>query len=175
MMTALLAIFMRIWPYLLIAVGVVGLYAWDDHRCNAACLKETARADKLQAAADTAKQRATDLALLYANTLTKAEKDTQDALAQQKADFTKLAEDASHLSALPSIVISGDALRVFDAASALANAAPAPEVDHGASQAISESDLAAKWSAAAEAYSDAVTKLHACINTYEGLRNEQVR
>src|SRR6185312_7709193 len=152
------AILARLWPYLLGSALLLGSYLWADFRCwNHACHVQQARAEKLQAESDAAKKRATDLALLWANTLARADKDTQDALKEQRATFDDLAAQAKKLSPLPSIVLGAPTVVVLDRITAAANSA-APEVDHGAG----------------EAYSDATTKLTACIKAYKGIRNVQV-
>jgi hypothetical protein len=173
-LAAMMAILATLLPYLLGGGLLLTGYIWEEHHCNAACKSQQSRADKLQTAADDARKRATDLALLYANTLTKADKDTQDALAQQKATFAALKPQIINLSPLPSIVLSPPAVVVLNGITDAANASPTPSVNNGAGETLSESDFAAEWSAAGEAYSDAVTKLHACINTYQGIRNVQV-
>lgn len=173
-MGVVLAVLSRIWPYVLCAALALGAYIYAQKACwNDACHSQRDRADKLQAQADQAKQRATDLALLYARTLDASEKATHDALTEQAEKFAAIKEAASHLSPLPSIVISGDALRVFDSASALANAAPAPSVNQDAPAAISESALAEKWAEAAAAYASAREKWASCVDTYEKLRSAQ--
>jgi hypothetical protein len=67
---------------------------------------------------------------------------------------------------------------VLNAASDHANAAPAPIRDQAPAVAIpestyvSEAELASKWAEAAIAYLDAKSLHLACVNFYEGLRNE---
>ena len=174
-MSVALAILARLWPYLLGAALLLGSYLWADLRCwNHACHVQQTRADRLQAEADAAKKRATDLALLSANTLERADKDTQDAVKRKRAFFNDLDAQAKSLSPLPSIVLGAPTVVVLERVTAAANDTPAPEVDNGASQALSQSDLAQRWAEAGEAYSDAVTKLTACIKAYEGVRNVQV-
>jgi hypothetical protein len=169
-----LAILARIWPYLLAAALALGSYLWADLRCwNRACHSQQARADKLQTEADAAKKRATDLALLWANTLQKADDDTRTKLAAQRQEFAALEAQAKALGPLPDIVLAGPTVVVLDRITAAANSA-APEVDNGASTSISQSDLAQRWAEAGAAYLDATTKLTACIKAYEGIRNVQV-
>ena len=168
------AILARLWPYLLAAALALGSYLWADFRCwNHACHAQQTRADKLQAEADAAKKRATDLALLWANTLQKADDDTRTKLAAQRQTFDDLDKQAKALSPLPSIVLGAPTVVVLDRVTAAANST-APEVDHGAGETLSESDLAQRWAEAGEAYSDATTKLTACIKAYEGIRNVQI-
>ena len=165
------AILARLWPYLLGAALLLGSYLWADFRCwNHACHVQQARAEKLQAESDAAKKRATDLALLWANTLQKADDDTRAKLAAQRQTFDDLDKQAKALSPLPSIVLGAPTVVVLDRVTAAANDTPAPEVDHGAGQTLSESDLAQRWAEAGEAYSDATTKLTACIKAYETIR-----
>lgn len=173
-MSVALAILRVIWPYLIAGALFLGSYLWADLRCwNRACHSQQERADKLQADADAAKKRATDLALLWANTLQKADDDTRAKLAAQRQTFVDLDKQAKALSPLPSIVLGAPTVVVLDRITAAANSA-APEVDNGAGQTLSQSDLAQRWAEAGEAYSDATTKLTACIKAYEGIRNVQV-
>src|SRR6185312_17263004 len=132
------AILARLWPYLLAAALALGSYLWADFRCwNHACHVQQARAEKLQAESDAAKKRATDLALLWANTLQKADDDTRQALSEQRQHFSDLTAQAKGLSPLPSIVLGAPTVVVLDRVTAAANDTAAPEIDHGAGETLS--------------------------------------
>jgi len=172
--TIALAILSRIWPYLLGAGVLLGLYTWDNNRCNAACVKQTKRADALQAESDAAHKRATALAILWAAQVDKTEKEAHDAEALRREAFDKLESRIRALPSIRGIRLSPATWRVLSDASDLANART-PQEHHDTPEAISESDLARKWAEAAAAYADAYAHWSSCVRFYEGLRNEQTQ
>lgn len=173
-MSIALALLARLWPFILSGALALGAYFYADKACwSSACHSQRARADKLEADNKAAHERASALALLWAGTLDRSEKDTHDKLAQQAKDFARLTDLARSLPSLPSIRLSPDAWRVLDDASSLANAAGPSTVNQEPPAAISESALAEKWSEAAAAYADAREKWASCVGFYNSLRNSQ--
>ncbi len=178
-MSIALALLGRLWPYLLGAALLVGGWLYLDRACwSSACKSAKAEATELRAEKAAAVERATALALLWADGLDKIDKAVKAAKDERDASFAALQDRARH-SRGPSRVEPAASVRLQLDASRLANypaaagereAAPAPVPaspvgDTEVSQAAS--DLA--WALAAEAYADAVSQWRACVAAYEAI------
>ena len=175
-MALLLPLFLRALPY--IAAIALAWYGWHraDTWCNSACRDQRDRANAAEAAIKVAEQRATDLALLWAQQVDKADEAARQARNANAQVFTRLADDARRLPAGGHLSISPAARSVFDGITAAANdqppadpprVEPAPE----AVSCIPEREAAIAWAQAAEAYRDATSLLEQTRRWYEGIRN----
>ena len=175
-MGVLVSLALRALPY--IAAIALAWYGWHraDTWCNSACRDQRDRANAAESAIKVAQQRATDLALLWAQQVDKADEAARQARNANAQVFTRLADDARRLPAGGHLSISPAARRVFDGITAAANDQPpadpprvaeAPE----ALSCIPERDAAIAWAEAAEAYRDATSLLEQTRQWYEGIRN----
>jgi len=178
-----------LWPFAL----AFAVWGWQEVRITALDVslaashkRETAavsKADADEALLAQTRQRATDLALLYASVLPRAE----EAAKQQKdADDEKLAALQAQLDSLsraPTLHFSPAAVRVWDDVSAFANGRDARPAAGSASGAdpvpaapapgYSESEVLEHDAAAAAAYRDAVRKFHKVRDLYDAARAAQ--
>ena len=175
-MALLLPLFLRALPY--IAAIALAWYGWHraDTWCNSACVAKSRELQTVTEQMERAKQRATDLALLWAKQTERTDEAARQARNANAQVFTRLADDARRLPAGGHLSISPAARRVFDGITAAANdqppadpprVEPAPE----ALSCIPERDAAIAWAQAAEAYRDATSLLEQTRRWYEGIRN----
>jgi hypothetical protein len=162
-------------PWLLGALALGVGYYKAQHWCNTVCLEKGAKLKQAEQQIEDARQRATDLALLWAKEVDQAEEKNRAAANQRAKDFAALEDRVRSLSSRLSIALSADADRVWRDSSREANAArdaqEHPETaDPVPNPTYSEQDLAAFFVAAAKAYADAYGQWLACVNYYEGLR-----
>lgn len=190
---AALGFLRRAWPYLLGAILVVSIYAWDRHRMHAEYARGfTDGSAKVQAQFDAFKDKqekiVTNLALLWAKAIQNVEvryvtveKTRVIRFAAARTAIGKI-RDATDQVAVP---VSADAAGVLRDIHAGANAAAtdsaAVEGDHRPAAAVpaaagSETTLTdwLKFAAdAGEAYRAAEDKRQACVSAYDQVRAAQ--
>ena len=182
-MAIVASLFLRALPY--IAAIALAWYGWHraDTWCNSACRDQRSQVEKIRSQSAqlteqirAAQQRATDLALQWAQQVDKADEAARQARNANAQVFAGLADDARRLPAGGHLSISPAARRVFDGITAAANdqppadpprVEPAPE----AVSCIPEREAAIAWAQAAEAYRDATSLLEQTRRWYEGIRN----
>jgi len=178
-----LPILLRLLPYIA-AIALAGVVAWKiQHWCNTACKDARAEVVTLQAQIDTARERATALALLWADGLNKVEVKYVEVQREVRERFTTLRERAGHVRADSdgAIRLGSESVELLNDAHAAANPATS-EGDNRPTQTISPvtgdailtpEAYAAFYVDAAEAYRDAYEKWKAAVEAYEVLRNER--
>lgn len=177
------AVLKRLWPFLLaggiIAVEEVRLSS-AHHSLDVSRKRETVLQSKL----DVARQRATDLALLYADQLPKIDAAARQQEATDRVRMDSLNDRIDALSRELDVRISADARRVLDDVTAVANgrdAAAAAQPAEGAAavpavpEAISEHDLVEYAAVAGEAYLSCVRMFHETRDIYNAARNAQLK
>ena len=151
-------------PYLIAAAAIGAGWLWLDQRCNAACERKSRQLSAITEQMEQARQRATDLALLWANVLDRADRTAKASKEKADATFAAIADNSRRVASSGSIRISPDALRVWGDASAAANGqAPPAEPDPrpypvpvpAEGIRVEEAELREKWQEAARAYEDA--------------------
>lgn len=175
-MALLLPLFLRALPY--IAAITLAWYGWHraDNWCNSACVAKSRQLQTINEEMQQAKQRATDLALLWAQQVDRTNEAARQARNANATVFAGLADDARRLPAGGHLSISPAARRVFDGITAAANDQPPadpPRVEPPAEalSCIPEREAAIAWAEAAEAYRDATSLLDQTRRWYEGIRN----
>lgn len=179
---------------MVVAVGIV--YNKANHWCNAVCreLKEENEEYRLKVVElndviAVAEKRATDLALMWSNSLERTEKKYADEVKATLDLFRNLDKKGkASANRTPTLRITTATSSVLNAATAAANApnpAPAgdsqegtPAVssptegsgDSGTESVISEADFTASWIEAARAYSSCRVAWAACVASYESVR-----
>lgn len=172
--------------YALIAAAVggaiYGAYRHVENWCNDACKAQTERADTLQAEKKQAQDRATALALKWAEQVDKTEVAAKARREANDVTFASLKNRARSLPVRGTLTLGRDTQRLLLDASRAANAAtPAAKPYEGADAVpapsesasvivIDERDLANSWIDAGLAYKDAVDLFHACRDHYTGLQ-----
>lgn len=182
MVETIMSVLKFAWPIALAAA----IWMWQEGRIvvlDVQLATSHKRETVLQSNLDTAHQRATDLALLYAGMLDKPE---QARKAQEEADHAQL-DSLQHrvdeLSHAPTLHFSGAAVSVFNDVSSFANggdAVAAPEPAAGTPTVppaadVSEADAVQHDQQAAEAYRDAVKMLNECRALYNSARSAQLQ
>lgn len=136
-----------------------------------------------------ARQRATDIALLYAHTLPKIEEAARVQKEKDDAQITTLTARVEKLSHAPTVYLSADALRLFDypasagdggnAGAGVGATGRAPAVAESAAPAAggyySEADIAGHDVAAHGAYLACVRMFHAVRDQYNAARAAQLK
>lgn len=174
-------ILLRFLPHLIGLGLLVAGWLWLNHACwSSACKSERTQNENLRTQIGNAQKRATDLALLYAQTAEKADDDLRKERATRVQQASELRRRAGNLDRTPTISVGPDAARLLRDSADLANAAPAPIRDQTPAVAVpgttfSEAELVSKWADAALAYADARGQWLACVNFYERLQNESAR
>jgi hypothetical protein len=161
---------------------LVGGYLYFDRTCwNTACEKREARISALEAEKATAIRRASDLALLYAKTAEDADAAARVARNARAEQGRQLNQRAASLDRAPAIHLSAGAVGLLIDASKFANGITAPAEVAGPrpdpvpeSADSSEAEIAAKWTAAAEAYADAKALAKETRDFYNGVRNAKI-
>ena len=152
---------LEVYAVIALALFALGLkHGYDERR------RDEGRAEvqaKFDAYKDMATKRATDLALLWAKAIDKV---SEESAKRQEADREKneaLAQRAAALSRAPTIVLSADAVGVWNdiAAGPPVPAKPStPASGEAGTKAISESALVGFVNSAKAAYDDAVGLFH---------------
>jgi hypothetical protein len=182
-MTIALAILRYAWPFVLAGV-VWGVQEARLVSCRLSLDASHKRETALQSQVDVTRQRATDLALLYAGMLPQIDKAREEQEAKDRAVIAQLQTRVDSLSHVPDLRFSPAAVRLWDDASAAANgdagATPAPaegtaSVPEAAGAIYSEADVLAFVTSASEAYRDAVQQFHECRDTYNAARSAQLK
>ena len=157
---------------LALAGFVYALWYRVDHWCNSACTNVTEERDLLTASIKAAQQRATDLAILYADTLEKVDAALKVAEAERSQKFAALRDRATRAGANRSVVVSPESVRLWDESSRAGNGqetAPAGiGEERAAISSVSEADLNQFIVDAAAAYRAVNEARLACIALYEG-------
>lgn len=168
------------WPFIL-AGGILAVEEVRLSSAHSSLATSLKRETVLQSNLDAARQRATDLALLYAGMLPKID---EAARAQEKADhdrITTLQQRVAQLSHVPDLPFSAHAVGVWNDAAAVANGRDAGAASTGAEAVppaaaaiYSEADVIGFVTDAADAYRDAVNLLHECRIRYNAARDSQI-
>lgn len=167
----------RLLPYLIGAGLLVAGWIYLDRACwSSACKSERTQNQTLRTQIEAAQQRATDLALLYAQTAEKADADLRRDRSTRAEQGRNLNARAANLDRSPTVSLSGDAVGLLRESSKHANSAPAPIRDQAPAVAVpglsfSEAELVGRWAEAAIAYLDARSQWQACVNFYESIQS----
>lgn len=187
-MTIALLILRYTWPFVLAG----GIWLWQETRIAAithSLVVSEKRATEAESRIVAAQKRATDLALLYANTLPKIDQAAREQKEKDDATIKSLQARVDKLSREPTLYFSADALRVFndvsgagsrtDAATDAGTAGrPAPVPQAAAPEAggyYSEADITGHDVAARAAYDACINKLHAIRDRYNAARAAQLK
>jgi hypothetical protein len=162
-------------PYLLALGGLVGGYLYADRACwSTACHKVTAERDALKTEKAAAIQRATDLALLYGQTLDKVDAAAKAARKEADARFADLSVRAKSAAGNRTVPVASASVRLWADASLSANGIKAPAAGLSEERApvseasVSEAELNQFVTDAAAAYRAVDDARLACIALYEG-------
>jgi head-tail adaptor len=179
-MGAVVGIGLRLLPFIL--AGLVAWYTWwkADNWCNSACDEKArevavlqAHAAELEGVIKVAQERATALALLWADAVQKVEVRYVEVVKQRQSVFASIRERSGRIrtaAAGIAVPVPADAAGVLADASRAANAAsdsgehqgPAEAVP-GAARDTTLDQWVEAWTDAAEAYADAKEKHSACV------------
>jgi len=184
MIDIVLAVLKYAWPWVLAAT------IWGVQETRIGVLKVSLSASHkreivAQSLLDASRQRATDLALLWAATLPKIDDAARAQEVKDHAQIESLQQRVDELSRAPTLHFSGLAVGLFDDISTFANgrdAAPARASASGPAAVpfrpgavYSEADIVEHDRLAGAAYRDAVSKLNECRNLYNEARNAQLK
>lgn len=168
----------------------IGIVIWKAQTwCNKACRDATEEVIELKNAIKVAEKRATDLALMWSDSLDKTEKKYAEEYKATLGLFRDLdAKGKASASRNPSLRVAPATQRVLNAASAAANApnpsspgssqegtaalptTPEGSGNSGEMSVISEADYASSWIEAAKAYASCRLAWSACVASYESVR-----
>ena len=168
------------WPFIL-AGAIWGVQEVRIGMLNSSLAASHKRETVAQSLLEAARQRATDLALLYAGMIPQVD---AAAKAQEERDgirIQSLNDRIRALSRVADVHLSAAAVGVLRDATAVANggdAAPAGQPPEGAAPvppvSVSEADVAEFGTVAAEAYLSCVRMFHATRDLYNAARNAQI-
>lgn len=170
------------WPFIL-AGAIWGVQEARLATCRLSLAASLKRETQVQSLLDAARQRATDLALLYAGMLPKIDAAARAQEAVDRERIASLEDRVESLSRAPTLHFSAGAVGVWGDAAAAANGgdARASQAPAGGTEAVppaaaslSEHDVIAFVTDASEAYLDAVSKFHECRDLYNAARNAQI-
>lgn len=166
------------------AGAMYAIYSKVMHWCNTACVEVTAERDALQAEKTAAQERATALALLWADGLNKVEVRYVEQVKVVERVFGELRDRARAVVGGGGIQLRADEQRVLLDAHRAANPDPDPAVaavDHRPAEAvpaatgdtiITPAQYAQAYVEGAEAYRDAYDKWQAAVAAYNALSQE---
>jgi hypothetical protein len=185
-MSILLLILRYTWPCLLCAGALGSAYLWADEGWDSA---RAQRAEKKLAADEQlladARQRASDLALLWSAQITKSETALRQQQEESRAQFAAL--DIQKVPAGRVVVFSGIAGQLFSDITGAANAAATARIGNRqadpvpqpaatvATVAYDEREFVGYVKQAGVAYDDVLRKLTTCINTYDAVRADSIK
>lgn len=172
-----------------VVATIVGAWLYVDRACwSTACHKQTARAEKAEGLLETARKRATDLAVLWAEGVKRTEAAYAAGVKSRDLEFAELkrrAADAFARGAAGAIRVNDDAARVLRDLSAAANAArPAAGEVGGTAATVSDPSpvsgeqfitpeaFAEFYGDAAESYRDVYQRWEAAVEAYRALMKQ---
>jgi len=161
-------------PYIIGGILVASLAGWlwwrAQHWCNVVCEEATERAAVADAKLVEAQNRATHLALLWADAVQRVERVYVEKVVERETKFAGIRERAGRINVAGGIRLSPDAVGVLADSAATANNSAAPGASEGTTQAVPESPRdtsAEEWVRfavdAADAYADAREKWASCV------------